>query len=163
MTNVLVFAAPILSLVFALEPVAPSASQEALYKALSGRDGAPSCEQLGEYSTNLAADLVFLTENAKKPAWVGVRAAECLVRHHSDAASPTIEKWLSSPDTRGFAILATNELDNLPAERAVHFAKIALQGPLSESLRSRLSHSIHAEVVALAGPAAPLRETEGVE
>ena len=62
--------------------VAPSASQTALYNALKVRDAAPPCDTLKAMSKDVATDLVWLVDNASQPPWVGIRAAQGVIREH---------------------------------------------------------------------------------
>jgi hypothetical protein len=144
------FAALTLSLAAA---PAPSPTQEALYKALLPRDGGPPCAELAALSPTLVEDLVFITENARQPAYVGVRAGACLLEDHAEAAQPVILGWLSRPEAKGFALLTVEHLDRLPLERARTFAEAGLKGPMAEVLRPRIARLSRPELAALAVPA----------
>ncbi len=130
----------------------PSPSQEALYRALIVREGAPTCAELAPLSPTLVEDLVYLTENAKQPAWVGIRAAECLLTDHQEAALPVILGWMGRSDSKGFALVAVEKLDRMPLDRAKAVAQAGLAGPLAESLRPRIAKLPQAELAALATP-----------
>lgn len=132
----------------------PSPSQEALYRALIVREGAPTCAELAPLSPTLVEDLVYLTENAKQPTWVGIRAAECLLTEHQEAALPVILGWMARSDAKGFALVAVEKLDRMPIERAKAVAQAGLAGPLAETLRPRIARLPQAELAALATPVA---------
>lgn len=130
----------------------PSPSQEALYRALVVREGAPTCAALAPLSPTLVEDLVYLTENAKQPTWVGIRAAECLLTEHHEAALPVIIGWMGRSDAKGFALVAVEKLDRMPMDRAMAVAQAGLAGPLAETLRPRIARLPQAELAALATP-----------
>ena len=111
---------------------------DAVYKALSARDGAPSCEAVEALSAEPVAALLFVAENATQPPWAGIRAAECLVQRHAAEVQPTLERWVSTSETRGFGLIAINQLEQMPAPVALSVARIALSGPLAEDARPRL-------------------------
>ncbi len=118
--------------------VAPSASQTALYNALKVRDAAPPCDTLKAMSKDVATDLVWLVDNASQPPWVGIRAAQCVIREHHEAKAETIQQWVIQPDTRGLAILTFGLLDELPAPQAKAIRETALAGPLSEDAKKHI-------------------------
>ena len=130
----------------------PSPSQEALYRALLVRDAGPTCAELVPLSPTLVDDLIFLAENAKQPAWVGVRAAECLLSDHQEAALPVIIGWMGRADAKGFALLTIDTLDKMPLDRARTLAQAALTGPLAESMRPRIARLSTPALAALAQP-----------
>lgn len=132
----------------------PSPSQEALYRALVVREGAPTCAELAPLSPTLVADLVYLTENAKQPTWVGIRAAECLLTEHQEAALPVILGWMGRSDAKGFALVTVEKLDRMPIERAMAVAQAGLAGPLADTLRPRIARLPQAELAALASATA---------
>jgi len=131
----------------------PSPTQEALYRALVARDSAPACADLAPLSSTLVDDLIFLAENAQQPAWVGVRAAECLLSDHQEAALPVIIGWMGRPDAKGFALLTIEKLDAMPLDRARTLAQAALTGPLAEAMRPRIARLTTPALAALAQPA----------
>lgn len=133
----------------------PSATQEALYRALTVREGAPTCAALATLSPTLVEDLIFLTEHAKQPAWVGVRAAECLLAEHQEAAMPVLVGWMGRADAKGFALLTIEKLDAMPIDRAMSLAQAGLAGPMAEALRPRIARLAKPELAALAKPASP--------
>ena len=121
------------------KPVEPTANQEALYAALKPRDGAPDCEALRVHSDDLATDLLGLVDYAPQPPWVGVRAAQCVIKHHHTAQAERIKSWMTSPDKRGLAILAMGLLDELPKELRVELSAAALAGPLAEDAKKYIA------------------------
>ena len=130
-------------------PAKPSPTQTALYNALKIRHEAPLCESLAELSDDLANDLVWLVDNAQRPPWVGIRAAQCVVREHTDAKADTIDTWVSDPTYKGVAMLTFGLLDELPEAAAIRFTTIALESPLADEARKRLADSAHPSVVNL--------------
>lgn len=133
----------------------PSASQQALYTALSGRHLEQSCAQLTDLSATPQDDLVWLAENAEQPAWVAVRAAECVLELYAEPASPTIQRWMQSEATLGLAIVTTQHLDGLPLRQAKTLVQAGLSGPLAAQLRPRVERLTVPELRALAAAPAP--------
>ena len=132
-----------------IPPPMPNPAQRALYDAMKVRDQAPTCDSLSELSPDLATDLVWLVDNAQQPPWVGIRAAQCVIRHHTEAKAEVIDSWTINPLKPGLAILTIGLLDELPEPMAIRFASAALAGPLAEHATSRLGDSAHATVSAL--------------
>ncbi len=120
----------------------PSESQMRLYDALKVRDGVPPCDALGSLSASLATDLVWLAENVQQPAYVGVRAAGCVVAAHSEAAADALRRWVVQPETRGFGYLVLDGIDAIPEALAVELSTLALtQGPDADGARQRIEKS----------------------
>jgi len=117
----------------------PTPSQTALYDALKIRDAAPPCASLKPMSKDLATDLIWLVDNASQPPWVGIRAAQCVIREHHEAKAATIQAWVTQPDRRGLAILTFGLLDELPAPQAKTLQEAALAGPLAEDAKKHIS------------------------
>ncbi len=128
----------------------PSASQEAMYRALSARDPAPSCAEVEALSETPVADLVYVVEHATQPPWAGMRAASCLVERHAEEARDEILAWVGDAGKRGLAILVFDKVDALPEGLALEVARSGLAGPLAEDARTRLARAERAEVRALA-------------
>ena len=127
----------------------PDAAAEAVYRALSVRDPAPSCESVEALTETPLETLLFVVDNAQQPPWAGMRAAECLTTRHAEAAEASITAWVSSSETKGLAILALNQLDTMPLPVALNVARAALAGPEADSARSRIERSSVAEIKAL--------------
>ena len=119
---------------------APTPSQDALYTALRVRHAPPTCTALSDLSETLVEDLVWLVDNATQPPWVGLRAAQCLLIEHPEAAQPSFEGWLSTEGHRGLAILVSQRIDEIPLPIAQALATVALAGPEEETVRPRLDH-----------------------
>jgi hypothetical protein len=138
------------TLAHAAEPVAkPSASQSAVYAALKGRDDPPTCESLKAASPDLANDLIWLMKHANQPAWVGVRAAYCVLTEYADEKATTIDTWVVDPKRRGLAILTIGMLDKMPSAHAERIAAKALAGPLSADARKHLLESGDPKLITL--------------
>lgn len=130
---------------------APNADQEAVYRALLVRHDPPTCEQLDALTSDPVGTYLYLVQNAQQPAWVGMRAASCLMHAHTEAATPYLEQWVVDPDTRGLAILVIGQLDELPLELATSLATKALtEGPDPEGMQRRLRRLETPELQALA-------------
>ena len=131
------------SLAPASEPAVqkPSHSQSALYDALKGREDPPTCETLATLSPQLADDLIWLMDNANQPAWVGVRAAYCVLTQHADDKALEIDTWVTDPDRRGLAILTIGFLDKMSDKHVERIAAKALAGPHAADARKHLSES----------------------
>lgn len=129
---------------------APDAAAEAVYRALSIRDPAPTCESVEALTETPVETLLFVVDNAQQPPWAGMRAAECITSRHAVEAQESIKAWVSSSETKGLAILALNQLDAMPLEVALTVARTALEGPDAESARTRIGRSTVPEIKALA-------------
>ena len=133
----------------------PSDSQIRLYDALKVRDGVPPCDALVSLSASLASDLVWLAENVQQPAYVGVRAAACVVSAHPEAAADALRRWVVQPETRGFGYVVLDSLDNMPEPLALALGALALtDGPDPDGARQRIAQSTRPAVRALAEAAA---------
>ena len=137
-------------------PPAPSVSQQAVYKALSVRHPVPTCAAVAALSDQPAQDLSFVVEHAAQPAWAGMRAAECLLEAHPADARPLARRWVTSADSRGFALMALGMLDQLPRDLAIELAQVARRGPLAEAATPRIARSTVPEIAAIA--AVPVAE-----
>ena len=131
------------------EAPAPDAAAEAVYRALSIRDPAPTCESVEALTETPVETLLYVVDNAQQPPWAGMRAAECLTSRHAVEAQEAIESWVSRSETKGLAILALNQLDVMPLEVAVSVAQKALAGPEADTARPRIAKSTRPEIKAL--------------
>ena len=146
------------SLASALTPLAPpkpTPAQNALFDALKLRHEGPPCSDLEKLSDSVADDLVWLVENAKHPPWVGIRAAQCVIREHTDAKADVIDLWVSESKHRGLSLLTIGLLDELPEPAAMRFATLALDGPFADEARKRLVDSVHTSVGNMAQQTVP--------
>ncbi len=134
---------------FLLAAAAQSPVQQEMYHALSVRHPAPDCATISAMSEDPVTDLLYLVDNAILPAWVGMRAAGCLLSDHAEAAQPQILSWVQSEQTRGLAILTLGQLDALPQPMALQVAQAALSGPLVDTAQPRIAASERAELRAL--------------
>lgn len=135
----------------------PTADQQAVYKALSPRHEAPSCDALDAMSEDPVATYAFVIEHAQQPPWAGMRAARCLMVNHPTEAKPHMAKWVTSPEHRGLAILAVQQLDELPLDIATEIATLALtEGPDVDAMRGRIARNGRPEIAALATELAPV-------
>lgn len=130
---------------------APTAEQDAVYRALSVRHESLSCDQLDAMSSDPLGTYLYLIEHATQPAWVGMRAARCVMVNHAEAAQPQLEQWVTRPEHRGLAILAMGQLDAMPLAVAQAVATKALtEGPEPEAMRVRIARAATPEIAALA-------------
>lgn len=127
----------------------PSATQLALYKALSGRHQEQTCTEVARLSPEPATDLVWLAEHAEQPAWVSVRAAECVLDLYPEPAGPSIARWMASEDTLGLALTAVARLDSLPVAQAKPILAAGLAGPHADRVRVRAEKLQQPELRAL--------------
>lgn len=125
-------------------------ARDAVYKALIVRDAAPPCSDLEAMTTTPAATFLYLVENATQPPWVGMRAAECLIKGHAQTIQPQMEAWVSNTETKGLGYLALNHLDGMPMTVATAVATAALAGPEAEGARTRIQNAQTPEIRALA-------------
>ena len=119
-----------LALFTAFSAVAAPDVSASLHQELLGRDTFPGCSaiaQLGPW-TDVREALVRETQVAE-PAWVPMRAAECvLVRLVDDPRAEDLARtWLADPETPGFALMVVRQLNGLPEERAVSLAELAVK------------------------------------
>lgn len=128
-----------------------SPERAALVQALSPHDGAPPCADLGALSPDPATDLIWIASNVTTPPWVGMRAAECLVEGHANAARSTLLSWVTRPELKGFGMLVLGKLDSVDTSLALELATAALSGgPDPAGARRRLLKSAQPELRALA-------------
>jgi len=130
----------------------PSDSQMALYRALSGRHFEAGCAALVELSPTLADDLVWLAENTHQPAWVAIRAADCVLDLKPAEADTAARRWMGSEDHKGLALVTVQHLDTLPLEQSTALVQAGLSGPLADTLRPRVARLHTPELSALATP-----------
>lgn len=130
----------------------PSPEEQAVYKALSLKDGGPTCEEVEALASDPVASLSAVAEHATMPPWVGMRAAHCLSTRHAEAAEPTLARWLVDPQLRGMALLLADDLSVMPEPVALRLATAGLAGPHAEDLRKRLDRSEVPALKALASP-----------
>ena len=129
----------------------PSAAQQALVRALSPRERPAACSALGDLSSDLAEDLAWVADHVTAPPWVGMRAAECLLRDHADTAGIVLRAWVTEPEARGLAWLVLDRLDTLPRPLALELARAAIdEGPDASGARKRIARSESAEIQAIA-------------
>ncbi len=119
----------------------PTPTQQALYDALVVRHDPPSCDSLTAMTPDPVTDLAWLVDHATAPAWVGMRAAQCLLTSHARASQATFEGWLATEGHRGLAILFTQQVDQLPLDVAQALSRSALAGPDRAEVERRLLDS----------------------
>ncbi len=130
----------------------PTAEQTAVYKALSVRDPAPSCEEIEALTSDAVATLRVIVERAEKPPWASLRAAHCLITRHPTEARGDMLAWVGDEQHRGLALLVLGALDELPGELSLELAAAGLAGPLTDDVRPRLEESDSPAIRALVGP-----------
>jgi len=128
----------------------PTASQLALYTALSGRHADQSCTAVAALSPTPASDLVWLAEHAEQPAWVAIRAAECVLERFAEPAGADITRWMQSEATLGLALTTVGRLDQLPLSVARPALEAGLAGPIADRVRPRAQRLQTAELRVLA-------------
>lgn len=139
----------------ALAKPEPTAEQQAVYKALSARHESLSCTELDAMSTDPLGTYLYLIEHATQPAWVGMRAARCVMLNHAEAARPDLERWVVDADKRGLGLLLVSQIDELPLTMAKELAvKAMYEGPDPDGMRKRIARARTPEIAALAAPAA---------
>lgn len=130
----------------------PSAEEQAVYRALSLKDGGPSCEEVEALTADPVATLASVAEHAEMPPWVGMRAAHCLTTRHAEAAQDSFVAWVANPKLRGMALLLADDLAAMPEAVALRVATAGLAGPHSADLRKRLDRSEVPALKALVSP-----------
>ena len=93
--------------------------------------------------------MLYITEHAQQPPWAGVRAAECLITRHAEDVQPQLEHWVQHTETRGFALLVFNHIDDIPTPVATTIVRTSLAGPLADDARSRLEESNTPEITSI--------------
>lgn len=135
----------------AADTPAPTDTQRALYDVLKLRHApADLCDQLAAQTDDLARDVSFLLDHATQPAWVGTRAAGCLLDAAPTQGVALARTWMVREDRRGLAILTLNKLDALPEPAAVELAQLARRGVLGDDAVPRLRRLATPAVVAVA-------------
>jgi hypothetical protein len=131
-----------------LQADAAALDADALVFTLSSRDPV-ACSTL-EAPIEVWREVVWSTQG---PPWVPMRAAQCLIERHAEAAQADLSAWVIDPEARGLGLLVLGQLDRLPAGLALDLARRALdQGPDPERARKRIATCVHAEVRALVTP-----------
>ncbi len=133
----------------------PTAGQLALYDALKVRHDPPACAALAALTPDPVGDLAWLVDHAEQPAWVGVRAVECLLQAHAEAASPRLIAWVTDPGKRGVALIAANELPRVAEAQALPLARALMAGPHAALAGPRLALDPRPAVQAMAAPVGP--------
>lgn len=132
-------------------PVELSESQAAMVRALSARDGSPSCAELAELSTDPLSDHLYIVNNVSSPPWVGMRAAECVITQHPEAGAETMRAWVTTPELKGLGWLVLRNLDDMPRELALGLAQTAIaDGPDPAGARKRVKRAKTEEIRAVA-------------
>lgn len=127
-----------------------SATQQAMVQALSVREPAATCAQLAALTEAPADDLAWIVAHVSAPPWAGMKAAECLVLDHAEAARPTLETWLTEPRLKGLGWVVLKHLDTMPQPMALDLARIAIdKGPDPEGAKRRIRRSKTPELQAL--------------
>jgi hypothetical protein len=132
------------------EAAEASPSQEAIIQALSVREPAPTCGGLAALSAAPADDLAWVVTNVTSPPWAGMKAAECLVLEHTEAARPLIDAWVTDPRLKGLGWVVLKHLDAMPRPMALEIAQLAVdKGPDPAGARRRIRRSKVPEIQAL--------------
>ena len=127
----------------------PNDAQRAMYDLLKVREAPPTCGALAALSEAPADDLIWLMDHANQPAWVGVRAAHCVLTQHMEEKATVIDTWVTDPDRRGLAILTIGMLDKVSPEHGERIAKKALAGPHAADARKRLIEDANPDLLKL--------------
>jgi len=130
----------------------PTPGQMALYDALKVRHDPPACAAVSALSPDPVADLAWLVDHAEQPAWVGVRAVECLLQAHAEAAGPRLQAWVADAGKRGVALIAANELPRVAEAQALPLARALMAGPHAALAGPRLALDPRPAVQAVAAP-----------
>ncbi len=127
--------------------------------AFTPRHAGADCDAihaLGPLSTVVPA-LVETAETVSMPPWVGTRAAHCvseLIGVDTTAHDAAI-RWVRDETRSGYGLIILDNLDSLPAAKALPLAQLAKQhATTSQSFHRyampRLERSLHPAVQALA-------------
>jgi hypothetical protein len=122
-----------------------------MIRALGMRDGSPPCSEVEALAAEPVPALAGIAENLDMPPWAGMRAADCLLLGHATASQEHIVGWVGDPETKGLALLALKQLDEMPLDVSLSVATAALAGPHADLARARIAEVQTPEVRALAG------------
>ena len=98
--------------------------------------------ELWETTPSASTALSFWTP----PAWVAMRAAECLVTRHATAVEPEMTSWMGDSQKKGLGFLALDHLDAMEPALATRIATAAMAGPYRDEASLRIARS-HVESV----------------
>jgi hypothetical protein len=119
-------------------------------QALSVRDPAPTCADLGALSPTPAEDLVWVVTHVTSPPWAGMKAAECLIEGHAESVRPTLQTWVTDERLKGLGWVVLKHLDAMPRPLALELAQLAVdKGPDPDGARRRIRRSKVAEIQAI--------------
>jgi len=116
------------------EPAAEAAPAgvDAMVQALSARDRGPACEAVEAMSDTPVEALLHIVDHVPMPPQAPMRAANCVLERHAEAAKDDVLSWVKREDTKGLGKLVLQKLDTLPESIAVDAARVAVAGPLAE-------------------------------
>lgn len=127
-----------------------SPSQQAIVQALSVRDPAPTCADLGPLTPTPAEDLVWVVTHVTSPPWAGMKAAECLIEGHAESVRPTLQTWVTDVRLKGLGWVVLKHLDAMPRPLALELAQLAVdEGPDPAGAKRRIRRSKVAEIQAI--------------
>jgi hypothetical protein len=127
------------------------AGDDALLRALSTRDGEPSCEALAALvPADPVGELLRVVRTVELPPVAPMRAARCLVVAHAEAAEAELAGWMSDPASEGYVRLVLNDLASVPTPVAVRLATAGLAGPHAALVRESVHAAAAPELRALA-------------
>lgn len=130
-------------------PAPVETGRDALIRALSMRDGEPSCAVVEALVPEPVPALIEIVETVTLPPMVPMRAANCLLVGHAEASADALDRWMTSESTRGLAMLVLQRFDSLPAPVAARLAASGLAGPHAADVRPVVEASVMPEVRAL--------------
>jgi hypothetical protein len=118
------------------EPVAEEAPEapegvDAMVRALSARDGAPTCAEVEAMSPTPVDALRHIVDHVQMPPQAPMRAAACMTAY-GEAVRDDLVRWVSEPELQGLGRLVLGDLASLPAPLAAEVVKAAADGPLKE-------------------------------
>ena len=114
------------------------AEQTQLIRQLSHRDGSEPCQKLVTGDDRFRADLLMIVEHVEQPAWVGMRAASCIIELYPSKSVDVLEKWMTSENTMGLAYLLSTKIETLPEVVALRIGKAGVNGPHAQGVIKRI-------------------------
>lgn len=123
----------------AAEESAYDVEQVRLIRQLSHRDGSGPCLDLTTGEERFQNDLHLIVEKVKQPAWVGMRAASCIIELYPSESVDVLEKWMISENTMGLAYLLSTKIEILPEAVALKIGKAGINGPHAEGVIMRIT------------------------
>jgi len=125
--------------------------EDALLRALSVRDGEPTCASFAALvPDDPVGALIRVVDTVELPPVAPMRAAQCLVAAHAEAAEATLTRWMTEPGSEGYVRVVLAGWDQIPTPVAVRIATVGLAGPHAGLVQASVRAAVAPELRALA-------------